>query len=187
MLYSLLMYKPKKDTLPLYYVNRKTPKSSSWFYTRTPMGYQIITYLHKYAVVFLPIMVLIVYTWFTLIANYVNTIQYNMLLLAYSVPLAVIVFFHGKYRETNDCTVIKCVQKTLALKGIGLCIGACIVFIDQIGCKGSFMKYFILEESVVYTGIILHSIDYSNKTAFNRFLTGATVLYSLKTQMVLST
>ncbi|KAH9386577.1 uncharacterized protein NEMAJ01_1473 [Nematocida major] len=179
MIHKMCMYKERKHLLPAHYKNRAGQKTSRWFYTRTPWEYQVLFCLDRYAPVFVSILIFSGYSWFVAVLNYMNTLQNNAVILLYGCGLAYIVLFHEKYREASPSWE-RGVKRAFLLQAVGIVIALGIAAVSRINPGSSFTKYFILEEAVLYAGIILYSINYSNTILVKRALIAATALYSLK-------
>ncbi|KAI5191860.1 hypothetical protein NEMIN01_1715 [Nematocida minor] len=180
MIYSLCIYNRRsKRFLPRCYGNVKESKVTGWFARRTKMGHKLLLHFHNYAVAFIFAMVLASYAWFASLANYINSTKDNLIIFLYPFLLIAVVLFHGKYRETGKTTIEQSMSKAIMLYGLSVCMAASIICIGRISPGSAITKYFALEQAVIYNGVVLHGVNYSNTRTLHRIILFSTVLYFL--------
>lgn len=183
MIYSLCSYNnPKEFFLPQKYSKKKESGYRNELYTIPQIGYKLLWCFHKYAILFISISTVTIYAWFLSIVSHINNrTAPNYLELVYPCVLVALVIFYEKYRgERVEGKALKnAILKTSILLGVFALMCLSIALIVRLYPDSMFIKYFILEEAIIYNNLLLYSINYSNTKILKKITISTGIMYFL--------
>ncbi|KAI5135162.1 hypothetical protein NEAUS06_1401 [Nematocida ausubeli] len=186
MIYLQYTHRYKKCILPLSHEKSKRKMCSYSKGKEIPWGYQIRMHLYNHEYIFIGGASFFAYACITTLAHYTNTLKSNLIVLSMGTLLFLFqIVFHNKTANISVETVRKSLRSTAELMCAGSCISCGVSYVRGINSISEIVKYLEFEEALVYLGLILNSIGYTNMRVYMRILFVGTALYALKIALYL--
>ncbi|KAI5144585.1 hypothetical protein NEPAR07_1163 [Nematocida parisii] len=126
-------------------------------------------------------MCIVSYAYIAILNTYRSTLEYNLSII--SVVLIILylqIIFHNRNTEMTRITAVNSLKRTVLLLLIGKCVEYSVQCISKIDKSSRILLYLEAEQSVVYAGMILYSLSYSDMSAHWRVLLSTSAVYCVK-------
>ncbi|KAI5166141.1 hypothetical protein NEIRO03_0994 [Nematocida sp. AWRm78] len=126
-------------------------------------------------------MCIVSYAYVVILNTYRNTLEYNLSIISVVlIMLYLQIIFHNRNTEMTRITAVNSLKRTVLILLIGKCIEYSVQCISSIDKSSPILLYLGVEQSVVYTGMVLYSLGYSDMSAYWRVLLSTSAVYCIK-------